>query len=350
MDISNASDDIFQMRWDESVYEYMYHNGIDQENIYDHLSELRQQFGMNPGFSNFLHNMLMQPRFMLAADNMPSGQRMGMFIHPRFLPDMPHSHDYFELKYMLHGTASMITDNASLTLKESDLCFIAPDTIHHTLIFDSDVLLMNIEMRSEEVANLLPRLLSYDNPLSSFFVQHMPRESRDRIMLYHTEGSDLIKDLIMKAYHAEYTSAGSYESLLLSESYIEQMLLMLITRFPDPDPDYRSEKGSNLINQLLTYTKKHLADIRFSDLASVFHYSESYLSRYIKKHTGRSFSSLLSSYRINEAANLLLHSALPVDDVMKLCGYSGKTNFHKLFRSQYGESPAEYRKNHRLSQ
>ena len=66
--------------------------------------------------------------------------------------------------------------------------------------------------------------------------------------------------------------------------------------------------------------------------------------RKLKKETGKSFSRILLEKRMAHALVLLQGTALPIDMISAMLGYSNPSNFHKAFREYYGKAPREYAK------
>jgi two-component system response regulator YesN len=58
---------------------------------------------------------------------------------------------------------------------------------------------------------------------------------------------------------------------------------------------------------------------------------------------GSTFQEDLTARRMAAAAELLAGQAIPVADVARLVGYSGRSHFARAFRRRYGLSPARYR-------
>ena len=72
-------------------------------------------------------------------------------------------------------------------------------------------------------------------------------------------------------------------------------------------------------------------------------YDVYWLSREIKKRTGKTYKELLQAKRMNQAAYLLSNSRLAVADIIESVGYDNSSYFYRKFKERYGVSPKEYR-------
>ena len=68
-----------------------------------------------------------------------------------------------------------------------------------------------------------------------------------------------------------------------------------------------------------------------------------WLSREIKRRTGRNYKELLQARRMSQAAYLLSSTTLPVADIIESVGYDNTSYFYRKFKEKYGMSPKEYR-------
>lgn len=72
--------------------------------------------------------------------------------------------------------------------------------------------------------------------------------------------------------------------------------------------------------------------------------SENYLSRLIKKSTGRSVGAWIDIVRIQRAKRLLSETRLPVIDVAAAVGIEDQSYFSRLFKKETGMTPSAFRK------
>ncbi len=99
----------------------------------------------------------------------------------------------------------------------------------------------------------------------------------------------------------------------------------------------------DLVALLLTEIAEHPESVTLQGLAERFSYNPTYLSGLLHEQCGRTFSQLVREQRMLRAHQLLTDTGLPVAKVAAMVGYEGTSNFHRLFRERFGETPAQVR-------
>ena len=345
MDREQLIRNLMELTEREQAEHYAYENRLDTpEALMAHAGKIRAFFSTEEGWRRFMEDSAREIPYMLENMNFPSGQRMGLFIHPRFSNNPMHSHDYCEIKYVLHGSARMIACGRTFPLGEGDLYIVAPNCPHQTLVFDRDTLIVNCEFGADAAEKLFPRLFHTPNAVANFLRRYPSGTAgEDQVMCFPAVSNPTVGERIVDALYAERDSARSPFALSLCEGYVEQALLLLLDERPSFYRTDVSHAKMRDIPEILAYINDHLADIRFSDLAEAFHYNESYLSTCIKRYTGYSFQDIVKACRLDEAARLLTATDYPIEQVMRQVGYSGKTHFYQIFAERFGKTPAEYR-------
>ena len=99
--------------------------------------------------------------------------------------------------------------------------------------------------------------------------------------------------------------------------------------------------------QRLMYILKHDArsHLTLAKLAKRLNLSYSRCAHLVKEVSGKNFSELIRSYRLDYACNLLKHSDCGIEKVCHLSGFGNVANFHRTFKAELGMTPQEYRKN-----
>lgn len=95
----------------------------------------------------------------------------------------------------------------------------------------------------------------------------------------------------------------------------------------------------DLVALLLTEIATHPESVTLQGLAERFSYNPTYLSGLLHERCGRTFSHLVREQRMLRAHQLLTDTGLSVAKVAAMVGYEGTSNFHRLFRERFGETP-----------
>lgn len=93
---------------------------------------------------------------------------------------------------------------------------------------------------------------------------------------------------------------------------------------------------------LIEIAQNYDQNITLTDLAQKYHFSESYISRKIKKETGYSFVDILNGIRLMCAANLLKQGE-KISVVCEKTGFKDQHYFSQLFKKIFGCTPSNYR-------
>jgi|GEM_PF-876714 len=106
---------------------------------------------------------------------------------------------------------------------------------------------------------------------------------------------------------------------------------------------YIVEKLQDLMETQRPYLEPHITVER---LAHKLEVSPKTLSSAINSQLNVNFFELISNYRLEEAKRHLTDPAnreLPINDVMKSCGFSSKSVFNQAFKKNLGVTPSHYR-------
>ena len=105
-----------------------------------------------------------------------------------------------------------------------------------------------------------------------------------------------------------------------------------------------SKYDTEIAAAVLSYINDHYKKGTLSELAAQMGYDVYWLSREIRRRTGKTYKELLQEKRMQQAVYMLTNSAVPVTDIIESVGYDNTSYFYRIFREKYGMSPKEYRK------
>jgi AraC family transcriptional regulator len=112
---------------------------------------------------------------------------------------------------------------------------------------------------------------------------------------------------------------------------------------PDTTDDYRKR-----ILRVLVHIQNHLdEELSLDDLASISNFSAFHFHRVFRGMVGEPVKEHVRRLRLERAAHRLRFTGQPVTDVAFEGGYETHESFTRAFRAMFGESPSEFRINHR---
>lgn len=104
-------------------------------------------------------------------------------------------------------------------------------------------------------------------------------------------------------------------------------------------------EGRAAVDAGLAYVLENLTgDIRMSEAAKLALMSEPTFSKYFKKASGMTFSTLVRRLRIANACRLLQQTDTSVAEISLAVGYGNLANFNRQFLKETGLSPTAYRR------
>ena len=98
-----------------------------------------------------------------------------------------------------------------------------------------------------------------------------------------------------------------------------------------------------LVRAALDEIVTNYREANLSSVARSYQVSLAYVSECVRAETGRTYKELLQKHRLELAARLLRRSEMTSQQIIAQVGYEKTSDFYRLFRAHYGQSPREYR-------
>ncbi len=125
---------------------------------------------------------------------------------------------------------------------------------------------------------------------------------------------------------------------------VAKQLAQTVCRLVGANQDSNIRYFHCVVDEALAYIRETYPDnITLGDVAGRVHVNTSYLSRIIKKVTGKNFVDILLQARIAKARELLQDSSLKVYEVAERVGIPETKYFSSVFKKETGLTPTEYR-------
>lgn len=155
-----------------------------------------------------------------------------------------------------------------------------------------------------------------------------------------------VMELIGDMYRTYEQKACGYDMKVKGLYYM--LLYLMVTEYREPeateDMIKRNRKLTHL-SMITAYIKEHYtSELTLEELAKIFGYSPSYLSRMFQKYAGINYKSYLQSIRVEQAYKELANSDHTISEIALNNGFPDSRAMAKAFSRKYGLLPSEYRK------
>ena len=246
-----------------------------------------------------------------------------------------HQHSYFELIYVLQGSAIRKMTDAQIPVSAGDYYVSNPLSAHgyeDTQEFEiisclflpetCDTALKDCPSISGLLSNKILRFgVAVDMPIA------------DRVF-HDTDGS--VRRLFKKMEQEYADQATGYEEML--RCYLIEALVRAVRAC-------ETLSSHDAVTATMEYLKAHYKEpLSLAVLSPLVGYTPQYLSSLFSRTVGISIQEFLQRLRIEEACKLLAQTQLPTAEIAAAVGYQDTRHFSKLFRRFQGISPKEYRK------
>lgn len=244
-----------------------------------------------------------------------------------------HSHDFHELIYCLSGGVDYLIGAELHHVSRGDILSIPMGVSHAPLI-------------PEGLAEPYRRYVMWLSPeftqlVSTMFHTESGQNSNQPFVLRISETAweDLGEAFRRCAQECEHRSYR-WEAAAFG---IATELTVQIARLWHGEQ--HSDTGKpELLDRITSYVESHLSEkITVADISARFWVSQSTISQLFRKKMGVSFYRYVTQRRLNES-KVLIQSGIPMEQVSISVGFQDYSTFYRAFKSEFGLSPAQYRK------
>ncbi len=246
-----------------------------------------------------------------------------------------HSHDAYEIYYLVFGNRRFFINDSIYYIKPGDLVLIPKGEIHRTS-FDSDATHERVYVYFSEgyLADLVNRY-GRRTVLECFAASHVSVPSNRR---------GYLEDLFARMEN-EYEHGDRFSDLILRNCLTELLAFILRCREYQDQAGEAITGGDARMQEAARYIAREFRhELTLDSVAAVMGLSPPYFSRKFKESTGFGFKEYLVHVRIRNATALLLETQKPVSQIAYDCGFNNGNYFGDVFARLKGVSPSRYRK------
>ena len=238
-----------------------------------------------------------------------------------------HWHTSIEIFAVMEGHLEFFMNKEEYPLKAGEQLIINSNEIHS----------IHAAERNKTVVLQIP-LKQFEN---YFTAQRFIRfRSQD------AEADGKLASLIKKLYKVYTARDTGYEFGTMSLFYEIMYMLVKNYRLTEAhEKEIRHSRKLDTLSKITTYMREHYKeDLKLSDLAATFGYSDAYLSRMFQKYAKINYKTYLQDIRMAYAYRDLMNTDRPISQIALDNGFCSSRGFSGEFQKRYGILPSEMRK------
>lgn len=261
-------------------------------------------------------------------------------------PKDGHSHNFFELVYIISGTGKQCINKSTFNYHAGHMFLITPEDCHSFEIvttttfcfirFNDQYIKSNY--RDTDVAGRNERVKKLEFILQN--ANHQPG-----CILRQPGDKALVKPMVDSILR-EYVNRDLYNKELI-EHLVNTLIIVVARNIAKILPEHVSEGTEERAVNILHYIHQHIFEpekIRTELISRHFGVSENYLGKYFKKQTGETLQQYVINYKLRMVENRLLHSEMRIGEIAAEMSFTDESHLNKLFKKYKGLTPSDFRK------
>ncbi|MBO5837819.1 MAG: helix-turn-helix domain-containing protein [Oscillospiraceae bacterium] len=268
-----------------------------------------------------------------------AGKLITIRPHTRFIHFPEHTHDHVEVVYMCSGQTKHIVNGKTITLEQGDLLFLGQRTTHEVCKAEEGDVAINLIVLPDFFTTTLTAIGEEQTPLRRFLVGCLcGRDTEQGYLHFHVSSIQTIQNLVENLLWTLLEETPNKRKI--SQMTMTLLFMQLMGRTETLLNDRQEDAAAF---QVMRYVETNYVSGSFGEIAEKLHYDPSWLSREIKRKTGKTYTQLVQEKRLAQAAFLLKHTDRNVADISRAVGYENISYFHRIFTEAFGRSPRHYR-------
>lgn len=242
-----------------------------------------------------------------------------------------HFHEEIEIIEVISGEVVVTCENETFSAHTGDICIFMPGELHS---FSSPkenkmyILKINCNNYVENIdfamLRMSPVLIKSGNGLNTEIKQNI-NAMKDAAEMSAVGYSFLVNSISNKILY-----------LILSGGRINKM---------NSERQKKNIVVLSILKKSNEYIQNHYKEeIILENVAKYCGYSKYYFSHFFREITGITFFAFLTHYRLEKSIPELLNSENNIADIAYSCGFSNVRSYNRAFKSSFGITPSEYKK------
>ncbi len=251
----------------------------------------------------------------------------------------PHTHDYFQIYYVISGSLEHFVENESSILLQGNMFIIPPKALHFIAPNENTVFYS---------FSFMPSFISGKNGAGSLvegFLKTLQTEKIHPKVLINSENVFYVEGIMEHILREFLEKPIGYKDTVRAYSLV--LLTILARNYFETKEDsakYAFKSNKQFVLHCIDYIEKNYTDdLSLEEMLKHSGMSRGNFCTLFSELTGHSFNSYLNLCRIKKATEYI-DRGYKITSIYGLCGYNDFSTFFRNFKKVMGISPNEYRK------
>lgn len=255
------------------------------------------------------------------------GNYIFQFIENRILTNTYHSHNYYELIYFFNGIGIQKINDSELECNKNSVTLLRPNDAHCFLKQSENITALSISIQKDEFEIMTK---TYDPKLI------LAIQNQKEPLFYVDFNLSVLKNYIEK----KSQDITEYDCKFILSCFLNMYINSTCCL------QKRSELPRILSEALNEMKKTENLRQGIVGLTYLSHYSQSHLSRLIKKYFNMTLKEYINELRLQTAYKEIVITQEPLENISEEVGFSSFSHFNKIFKARFSITPSQLRKNY----
>ncbi|GAB6105179.1 hypothetical protein JCM17039_19330 [Blautia glucerasea] len=242
-----------------------------------------------------------------------------------------HWHTSIEIFAVLEGELLFYINNEKYPLHAGELLIVNANEIHSVnALKENKTAVIQIPLRQFENYFTAQQFIRFEGGIHRETDSENPSDRR-------------LISLVQRLYNVYTERRNGYDFRTISLYY--ELLYLMVTQYrvtEVEEKELRHNRRLSSLSRITTYMREHYReDLKLSDLAETFGYSDAYLSRMFREYAKVNFKTYLQDIRMAYACRDLLNTDHTIGQIAMDNGFCSSRGFARDFKKRYGILPSQ---------
>ena len=282
---------------------------------------------------------------IVEVEKISKGDEILIFVNERYTYPILHNHSYIEMFYVFEGSCTHFVEGQTFTMNSGDFCILAPNAMHALATESDDAIIINLLVSRTVFNNSFLKLLRGGSLLIEFFENILFHKRVSPYVVFPTNEDPWLHQVMLNMLMEYRKKSYAYKESL--ELYTRQLFIHIIRNYEmfARVSDTIDNSQDNNIVAILGYISVNYTHITLKELAIFFNYNEAYISRLLKRYTGKTFGLLITELQMKYAKELIEEGCFNMAEISQKVGCFDASHLNRKFKKIYGIPPIAFKKN-----